>query len=91
MQYTVHNFENGRKLVQQDPEGKISTLRICTENQIDSMSSGSFKLYRQKISQWFNEVHLHGTPEAIRTIDFLKNACQRSKNKRTRQQNPPVC
>lgn len=89
MQYLIITGSHGRVLVEQDSSGETtSTMRICSEDQINSMSAGSFKLYRNKVFEWRDAVHEHGTPEAIRTIDFLAAACGRSKRQRREL---PVC
>lgn len=58
-------------------------LRILTEAAIDDLGDGSFELYRQKIAAWNDRVHVGGTPEAIRAIDFLRHATKRSRQRRT--------
>jgi len=88
----VHNSTGSRSIAYKNAAGKtIVTMRICSEEQINSMSHGSFKGYRSRIFDWSEAVHSCGTPEAIRTIDFLMNACKRSKTLRSRNNNPPLC
>lgn len=86
MQITVKEKNGSRALVFEDEES-TTTIRICTEAQIQNMSAGSLKLYRRKLRDWEDLVHKYGTPQAIRTMDFLVNACKRT----VRSNNPPVC
>ena len=75
MQYVITNGSHGRALAKLDDNGEPQgSIRICTQAQIQNMSAGSRRLYRKKILSWNEAVHQHGTPEAIRTIDYLRNA-----------------
>jgi hypothetical protein len=89
MQFVIVTGSHGRVLAELDSEGRPlkGSLRICNEEQIKNMSAGSLRLYRNKIQAWIELVHEHGTPEAIRTIDFLRAATTRA----TRERTLPVC
>jgi hypothetical protein len=83
LQYSIAVGAHGRSIAGRAYDQAFrESLRICTEEEINNMSDGSFKLYRQKIFALDEGIHVHGTPEAIRTIDFLKSACGRSKDRR---------
>ena len=65
-------------------EGEKTRMRVANEKVISNMNNGSLKIYRTKIMVWSDRVHTHGTPEAIRTIDYLKNTVHREYNARKR-------
>lgn len=77
----VVDEESGQRFIKL--EGEKSRLRILTEENIAKMGDRSFKLYRQKIAAWNDRVHQGGTPEAIKAIDYLRNATARSESERT--------
>lgn len=73
-QYTVENDNGMQHIATNTNEPR---LRVLTEDQIAKMSDGSFRHYKRKVNAWRESVHNHGTPEAIRTIDYLYHACGR--------------
>ena len=92
MQYVIIVGSHGRIIAKLDEAGNSTgSMRICSEANINNMSDGSFDLYRKKVFAWATLIHEHGTPEAIRTIDFLRAACGRSRTTRARADGPPVC
>ena len=91
MQYVMDETDGYRFITKLVDGTKQQAMRVCSEEAIENMSDGSFKLYNKKVMAWRSLVHEHGTPQAIRTIDFLAAACGRSKRHRRRLANPPVC
>lgn len=75
--------ENGqRHLVSTEMNSdKPDRTRILTEEEIENMSKGSLRGYIKKIRTIRSGVHACGTPQAVKTVDYLWHTSQRAYNK----------
>lgn len=77
MQFTIERRGNQNYIVNISDHGPKTNLRILTEDEIRSMSRGSLNLYRRKALDIRPLVHQTGTPQAVRSIDYLFHATNR--------------
>ena len=70
--------------------GFESSLRVLTEEKIQKMSEGGFKLYYNKVRSFLRRIRREEdgiTSEAFRALDYLRHACKRAKEENWRNKN----
>jgi hypothetical protein len=72
--------ENGQRAIVCEKTKK--KIRIQTEEGIFKMSTGSLKMYKQKVIKHHGDIHNHGTPQAVKSVDYLRHTINRELSKR---------
>jgi hypothetical protein len=78
MQFTFEQRGKQNFIVNTADDGPKVNLRILTEDEIQNMSEGSLRLYRRKVQDIRPLIHNSGTPQSVKSIDYLFHATNRA-------------